>query len=111
AAQSAASEAALHACKRADALGLIDALRAQALALGELGLAARIPIVTREVGELAELAQAAGAAFLPAGAGGGDIACYVGVNPASAEFGARATELGLVRLTLALAARGVHAAS
>ena len=54
--------------------------------------------------------EAEGAAFLPAGAGGGDVAVHAGSNPPSAAFERRAAELGLEPLGLVLGARGVHAA-
>jgi len=77
--------------------------------LSALGESANVSIVTAELGELARLAAAQGAAFLPAGAGGGDVAYWVGSHAPPAEFAARAQELGLSRVSLSLGARGVHA--
>jgi phosphomevalonate kinase len=87
---------------------VIRGCSAQRHALAQLGHDARIPIVTPEVTALAELAEAHSAAVLPAGAGGGDIAVYLGET--SSEFLADAlTRFGHSRLTLALGAPGVHA--
>jgi phosphomevalonate kinase len=107
-AQAAESEAALDAALRNDAPALIGSIQRQARALTALGEAAGAAIVTPEHGELARLAALHGAAFLPAGAGGGDVAYYLGLSAAPAEFGARARALGLTALDLRLGARGVH---
>ena len=108
AAQAAAAEAALDATVRGHAADFVTAIGRQVTALGELGEAAGTPIVTPEHAELAGLAHAHGAAFLPAGAGGGDVAYYVGSSAPPAAFGERARALGLTRLELQLGARGVH---
>lgn len=108
-AQASAADAALAAVRQHDAPSFIAAIARQFAALGALGEAAGIPVVTPEHAELGALALAAGAAFLPAGAGGGDVAYFVGLAAPAAEFGVRARALGLLRLDLALGARGVHA--
>jgi len=108
AAQAAAAEAALDATVRGDAADFVTAIDRQMTALSELGKAAGAAIVTAEHAELAGLAQAHGAAFLPAGAGGGDVAYYVGSSAPPVAFGERARALGLTRLELQLGARGVH---
>ncbi|HEY0465866.1 MAG TPA: hypothetical protein VGC79_16750, partial [Polyangiaceae bacterium] len=71
--------------------------------------AAGVGIVTPELAELAQLAVAEGAAFLPAGAGGGDVAYWVGPSAPPRAFAARAEQHGLSRVQLRLGARGVHA--
>jgi len=109
AAQASAAEAALAATRAGEAASFVSAIRRQALALSALGEAAGIPIVTPEHAELSRLASAANAAFLPAGAGGGDVAYFVGLRPPEAEFAARARDLGLTHVALSLGARGVHA--
>ncbi len=106
--QAAAAEAALDACGRGNAADFVSAIGRQLAALTELGEAAGAAIVTPEHGELARLAAAHGAAFLPAGAGGGDVAYYVGSSAPPGGFGERARALGLARLELRLGARGVH---
>lgn len=109
-AQASAAEAAAEAIRAGARRALIAALDAQRRALAELGAAAGAPIVTIEVAELAERALLENAAFLPAGAGGGDLAVFVGSGPSSEAFRARAGELRLRPLDLGLGARGVHAA-
>jgi phosphomevalonate kinase len=103
-AQSEAAERAAHALEIADGPGLLRALGDQGLALRELGRAAGAPIVTPEIEQLREYAAAVGAAALPAGAGGGDIALWV------TREGARALPppiAGLEPLALSLGAPGV----
>jgi phosphomevalonate kinase len=87
----------------------VAACRRQLAGLAALGRLAQVPIVTPEVAELERAAQAAGAAVLPSGAGGGDIVLMVSEEPPNADFDASARRLGLVPLSLALGARGVHA--
>jgi phosphomevalonate kinase len=67
--------------------------------------------VTPDTRELADLARADGAIVLPAGAGGGDVALYMGENPPSAELVRRRDALGHSRISLSLGARGVHDAT
>jgi len=109
-AQADAAESALAAAQRADAAGFVGAIAEQVATLTALGKSAGVSIVTVELAELAQLAAAHGAAFLPAGAGGGDVAYWVGTSAPPPAFAARARELGLSRVQLALGARGVHAA-
>jgi phosphomevalonate kinase len=82
-AQADASRAAASCAERADAAGLLQALRAQFAALSGLGRAAQVPIVTPELAELGPAAEGEGGVLLPAGAGGGDIALHVGPRPSS----------------------------
>jgi phosphomevalonate kinase len=110
AAQADAAEAALSAAQRGHAADFVRAIALQVTTLTALGECAGVGIVTSELGELAQLAAAQGAAFLPAGAGGGDVAYWVGVSAPPAAFATRARELGLSRVALTLGARGVHAA-
>ncbi len=109
AAQAEAAERALDATQRGVARDFVAAIARQVETLSALGQAANAAIVTPELGELALAARAENAAFLPAGAGGGDVAYYVGLEAPSPEFSARARSLGLSRVELRLAARGVHA--
>jgi phosphomevalonate kinase len=108
-AQAEAAQAALDAVQRDHAADFVAAIARQVATLSALGDAAGANIVTPELRSLARLAAAHGAAFLPAGAGGGDVAYYVGLTPPPAELGVRARELGLSRVELRLGARGVHA--
>jgi phosphomevalonate kinase len=109
AAQARAAHEAADALQHSDAAGLIRALSAQLDALDALGRAAAAPIVTGPVRELARLARAADSIVLPSGAGGGDVALFVGPTGPPAELLERALELDHEKLELALGARGVHA--
>jgi len=100
--QSAASERAALAVEQGDASALLAALRDQSAALSGLGQAAGVPIVTPAVARLAVSAQALGAAALPAGAGGGDIALWVTRDGKPPPF-----EAELQALPLALGVPGV----
>jgi phosphomevalonate kinase len=78
-AQAAASERAATAARAGDGVALLAALRDQHRALHELGCAAGVPIVTPELAELAQAAEQQSGVLLPAGAGGGDIALFIGL--------------------------------
>jgi phosphomevalonate kinase len=108
-AQMRASERAAQAFRDADAPECVEALDAQYHALLELGRAAAVGIVTEAVTKLREVARRQGATVLPSGAGGGDIALYVGLGPPSRPWTEQAGKLGHRALRLALEARGVHA--
>lgn len=91
-----------------DAAAFVRALDAQCHALLHLGDAAAAPIVTADTAALAHIARKERAIVLPAGAGGGDVALYVGKNPPSRELVKRRDALGQERISLSLGARGVH---
>ena len=86
----------------------IDALGAQYDALGALGDDAGAPIVTTEMKTLDEAARDEGARFGPSGAGGGDIALFLGSGPSPTGFRSRAAAAGLSLLKLRLGAPGVQ---
>jgi len=65
--------------------------------------------VPRGFDALEELAAASDAAFCVSGAGGGDVAAYVGSAPPSAAFVERALALGLFEIDVALDEKGVRA--
>lgn len=103
-AQAEAAAAAALALERDDAGDFVRALSAQARALAALGDAAQAPIVTPELRALAEEGERSGAAVLPAGAGGGDVALWVSAEPSRSppdHFP------GFERLRLSLGASGV----
>jgi phosphomevalonate kinase len=75
-----ACEAALLAARSNDAEGFVRALCAQADELGALGDRAGVPIITAAVRALGAAAAKQGAVVLPAGAGGGDVALFVGLD-------------------------------
>jgi phosphomevalonate kinase len=71
-----------------------------------LGAASGAGIVTAEVAALRIEAATEHAVFLPSGAGGGDIALFVGGAASSAELRRRAAGHGLLPLGLRLGAEG-----
>jgi len=108
-AQAEAAERAARALERGDGATLVDALGEQRDALERLGAAAGAEIVTPAVRELDTLARHESAVVLPSGAGGGDVALFVGFAAPSAALRARAAELEHRPLAVLLGARGVHA--
>jgi phosphomevalonate kinase len=66
---------------------------------------AKLPIVPQKITQMSgQLAD--DCAFLPSGAGGGDISLYVGPCPSSNNFREHAIEQGLFLVPLALHAEG-----
>jgi phosphomevalonate kinase len=108
--QSRAAERAAAALERRDASALVETIATQHEALYRLGSAAGAPIITDAVRELHRLACRERACVIPSGAGGGDIALYVGLQAPSSALRKRAEALGHEWLDLKLGARGVHAA-
>lgn len=86
----------------------IAALSQQFAALAELGDGAGVQIVTDAVRQLDRVAQQHDACFGPSGAGGGDVALWVGTVPAAPEFRARAADAGLCLVDMRVGARGLH---
>ncbi len=86
---------------------LVLAISAQTDALASLGEAAGAPIVTEEVSALRAPATAEGGTFAPSGAGGGDIAIFVGRAASSAGFRAAAMARGLTRIEMKVGAPGL----
>lgn len=86
------------AAQASEVAALVTALDAQRSALAGIGELAGVPIVTTEVVELAELAAREHAHFGPSGAGGGDIAFWLGAAPPSVAFDTRAKDLGYEKL-------------
>jgi phosphomevalonate kinase len=84
------------------------ALTAQYEALFTLGSLAKAPIVTGLMYALGRIAKMEGAAFGPAGAGGGDVCLYTAAGDPSAEFLRHASDAGFERLELALGASGLE---
>jgi len=107
-AQTAASFAAAEAVEGRDAAGLLAALRSQYRALWALGRAAGAPIVTADLAELSPQAEAEGGLILPAGAGGGDIAWFIGVAASSAPLRAALNHRSHHLLPLGTSAPGVN---
>ena len=103
-----ASLAAAQAVDDDDAARLVAAARAMSEALLALGQAADAPIVTPSMSELARHAAKDGAAFLPSGAGGGDVAVHVGEAAPTPAFLEAARSLGMTPLILSLDVGGVR---
>jgi phosphomevalonate kinase len=108
--QAEASERAVESVARGDGAGFITALRAQERALSGLGRAAGVAIVTPELAAASPLAAQEGAVLLPAGAGGGDIALFVGRAPSSPALRVSLENRQHRRLALELSAPGVSEA-
>ncbi len=106
-AQTSAAWTAAHCIERRDPAAFLAALRAQQRALSGLGRAAGVPIVTPELDLLAREAEAEDGLLLPAGAGGGDIAIFVGRGPSTAELRAALENHAHRRLVVELSAPGV----
>lgn len=92
-----------------DGLGYVRAARAYERVLAQLGELADAPIVPPEWRELSSIAGSEGAAFLPSGAGGGDVAVWLGLERPSPAFGLRAEARGLSPLALSVDQDGVCA--
>lgn len=108
-------EAIAHAAATAVRAGvredLFGAVRRAARALARLGEGAGAPIVPAGFDTLEDLASAEGAAFCVSGAGGGDVAVFLGSAPPSAAFVERTRALGLFEIDVALDEKGVRAVS
>ncbi len=87
----------------------IHAIRRASRALARLGAAAGAPIVPEGFELLEETAAAERACFCVSGAGGGDVATYIGSARPSAAFVERALALGLFEIDVELDEKGVRA--
>ena len=87
---------------------LVAAVGTQWDALRRLGDAASAPIVTGRMRRLNDIAVQAGARFGPSGAGGGDVALWIGADGSPPQFRARAERAGLCLLDLHVGAPGVQ---
>lgn len=85
----------------------IQQVNAQRQALTLLGSAARAPIITASVLELAG-ATGPGGAILPSGAGGGDMVLWFGRAPSPEPLRALARKLGYDLVKVSLHARGAE---
>jgi phosphomevalonate kinase len=92
----------------ADTKAFVRAAGDYGRALDTLGHAADAPVVPPAFAELAALAESHGAAFLPSGAGGGDVGIWVHLAPPSAVFVERAAALGMSALSLNVDRGGVR---
>jgi phosphomevalonate kinase len=106
-AQTSAAWAAAQSIEQNDATGLMRALRGQLRALTGLGRAAGVPIVTPDLALLAREAEAEDGLLLPAGAGGGDVAIFVGRGPSTPDLRAALENHAHRLLDVELASPGV----
>ncbi len=104
----AASLEAASAVDAGDRERFVRAARAFGLGLEGLGRAADAPIVPAAFAELGARAEREHAAFHPSGAGGGDVAVWLGSAPPSPAFLARADALSMRRLDLGFDRGGVR---
>ncbi len=102
------AEQAAAAILQGDVRAFVERAAAFGRALAALGQAADAPIVPPAFAELAVLAEKEHAAFLPSGAGGGDVAVWLGTSPPSQAFRERASALSIRHLPLALDRGGVR---
>jgi phosphomevalonate kinase len=105
------AEHAVSAFEVGDLPRFIETARAYGDRLGELGRGTDAPIVPPRFDELSRLAAAEGAAFIPSGAGGGDVAVWLSLADPSPEFSSRASTLSMRRLSLSIDRGGVRPAS
>lgn len=104
----AGSEAALGASRSGDRDAFLAALGTQLAGLDALGTLAGVPIVTEAVRALGEAAATLGAVVLPAGAGGGDVALWLGPCEPDRSVRERCRSLDHRRLALSLGAEGAR---
>jgi phosphomevalonate kinase len=104
-----AAERAADAVERGDACGFVSASQESARGLDELGRAADAPVCTPAMVDLAKEAVNEDGAFLPSGAGGGDVAVYVNTGPPSQAFRAAAYAARMTVLPLGIDLLGVRA--
>jgi phosphomevalonate kinase len=97
-----------HGFEAADVSKSIAGFAQTGAALASLGSLADAPIVPSACAQLADLASQESAAFLPAGAGGGDVAVFLGPRAPSQAFVSRAQSFALSPVALGLDAQGVR---
>jgi len=103
-----AAAAMVVALEAADAARVIAATEEHCGAMATLGRAAGAPIVDASHGRIAALARDAGGAAKPSGAGGGDVALALFVDPGSAaHFGRACQAEGFTLLSLTFGAPGL----
>ena len=105
------ARAADHAVASADRDAFVDAVRRAARSLDRLGIASGAGLVPVGFEELERLAAREGAAFCVSGAGGGDVAVYVGSAAPSKPLLDRAHALGLFLLDVNVDEKGVRVVS
>jgi phosphomevalonate kinase len=104
------AERAAMAFQDRDVAAFIEGAREFGRGLEDLGRGADVPIVLPRFAELARTAADEAAAFIPSGAGGGDVAVWLSSAEPSPEFSKRASTLSMVRLPLSIDRGGVRPA-
>jgi phosphomevalonate kinase len=99
------------AIDRTDHDAFVAAVRRTLRALARLGAASGAPIVPAGFDVLSDLAAKEAAALCVAGAGGGDVAAFVGHDVPSPAFLERAHAFGMFPLELEIDEKGVRTAS
>jgi phosphomevalonate kinase len=99
------------AIEAGDGLSFIASAREFGDVLAVLGHAADAPIVLPPFAELASVAAREDAAFLPSGAGGGDVAVRLGMAPPSPAFASLAKALSMFTLALSIDREGLRSES
>ncbi len=102
------AESAAASVKAQDRSSFLDAVRSAARALARLGVAADAPIVPPTFALLEANANGEGGAFCVSGAGGGDVAVFVGTSRPSSCFIDLARTNGLFEIDVALDEKGVR---
>jgi phosphomevalonate kinase len=102
-----AAEAAA-AVEAGDARSFVASARQFGRALTAVGQGAGSPIVPHHFAELASLAEREDGAFLPSGAGGGDVAVWLGTAPPSEAFESSAEALSMRPLALGIDCGGLR---
>ena len=96
------------AVERGDPAAFVGSAAHFGRALARLGEACDAPIVPPAFAELGALAELESAAFFPSGAGGGDVAVWLGLAPPSAAFESRAEALAMRPLGLRIDRGGLR---
>jgi len=103
------SEQLVSAAMSSDSKAIIEAAGGAGRAMGRLGEAAQVPIMTPGLELIADLASRAGGSAKPSGAGGGDVAVAFFDDPGRRiAFETSCRDRGLVVLSLVLGAEGVR---
>ncbi len=103
------AERAADAMAAGETASFVSAVRDYERCLGRLGSFADAPIVPEGWSALAQRAYSEGGAFIPSGAGGGDVAVWLAHGAPSASFRSHAASLGLRPLDLGIDPAGVAA--
>jgi phosphomevalonate kinase len=96
------------ALEASDVGAFTDLARAFGDSLAAMGRACGAPIVLPAFAELASVARSVDAAFLPSGAGGGDVGVWIGRSHPTEAFAARARTLSMRPLAVGIDRGGLR---